>query len=709
MVAVRKQFEGVPRSIRRVVGSVFLGAAVCVVAASPESHLRATQEASAPPVLGWEIPADISAESIEDLDLAFAEKVNPLIARLFDSAESTESRLVAAEELRTLTDELSGDSLANNAMKRRLARRIMLISSAISASDVSDLTPSKDDQTPNVTAAVTKAITSLRSFGNGDVWVTYLHLEALQGADLSSDAMTKTLTNLTPTDAMNPEQRNFLNRPALQELRAALESALAAVSNEDEAAARADLTGRIQTLVDSVLAWEKDPLGERADTVRHSWRTLRSRYPAAAEVLRPVINTHLFNHNVHFAVSEELLSRLVADLRTERGSIAECIMGAWVTGTQTTTADVSVDIVPSATTAHFNLNVRGNTTSNTRAQKSPATVWTNGNHYFWLNRSVSFDGRRITASPTSFNVDTNSRTVGLATKYDRIPIVRRIVRNIASQRIAEAKPQADAETAVRLRSEAVGRFESETNEQFSKGNDTLGKILDSLSTRGIPLESVSARSSNSHLAVSSRSIGVTRLGGSLQPVGALMPKGAAVQLHQSAINNAIDTLGFQGRVVPEKEFVTELEKALGELFQREIKLTDREPEPVAENEDPEPPSTFVFSQTDPIRVRFENGEVVVTLRTGIRQEGREEIPEQVITIPVALSVTGDKVLVEPGNIAVGGTDNARKVQIKRILSRRVVRRELNAVVDLEAAGDKTLPVTVTRIQLLDGWLSAEMQ
>jgi len=709
MVAVRRQFEGMPRSIRRVVGSLFLGAAVCVAAASPETHLRATQEAAAPPMLGWEIPADISAEDIEDLDLTFAEQVNPLIARLFNSAESTESRLAAAEELRTQTDALSGDSLAKNALKRRLARRVELISSALTASDVSDLAPLKDDQTSNVSTAVANARTSLGSFGNGDAWVSYLHLEALQGTDLSAEAMTKTLTNLIPTDAMNAEQRTFLTRPALQELRAALESALAAVSNDDEAAARTDLKGRIQTLVDSVLAWEKEPLGDRADTVRHSWRTLRSRFPAAADVLRPVINSHLFNHNVHFAVSEDLLSRLVADFRTEQGSIADCILGAWVTGTQTTTVDVAVDIVPSTTTAHFNLNVKGNTRSNTRAQKSPATVWTNGNHYFWLNRAVSFDGRKITASPTSFNVDTNSRTVGLATKYDRIPIIRGIVRNIASQKIAEAKPKADAETANRLRDEAVGKFESETNEQFAKGNDTLGKILDSLSTRGIALESVSARSSNSHLAVSSRSIGVTRLGGSLQPPGAVMPKGAAVQLHQSAVNNAIDTLGFQGRAVPEKDFLAELEKALGELFQREIKLSDGEPEPVPENEEPEPPSTFVFSKTDPIRIRFENGEVVVTLRTGIRQEGREEIPEQVITIPVALSVTADKVLVEPGNISVGGTDNARKVQIKRILSRRVVRRELSAVVDLQAAGDKTLPVTVTHIELLDGWLGAELQ
>ena len=38
----------------------------------------------------------------------------------------------------------------------------------------------------------------------------------------------------------------------------------------------------------------------------------------------------------------------------------------------------------------------------------------------------------------------------------------------------------------------------------------------------------------------------------------------------------------------------------------------------------------------------------------------------------------------------------------------MIRRELSATIDLQAAGDKTLPLTVSMIQLIDGWLSAEM-
>lgn len=55
-------------------------------------------------------------------------------------------------------------------------------------------------------------------------------------------------------------------------------------------------------------------------------------------------------------------------------------MGARVTGSQTTDVNVNVDVVPSATTASFELKVSGNTRSDTKAVKDPATVWTSGNH-----------------------------------------------------------------------------------------------------------------------------------------------------------------------------------------------------------------------------------------------------------------------------------------------------------------------------------------
>ncbi len=698
------------RSIQRALGVLSLATALLTAAASSSTTLQATQE-DAPTVVetALTIPDDLSAESLEAIDAELAKSLNPKLAILFDASQSADARKTAATELTDAANQIQGGTLPLDTAKRHLLRTTALMQAALRAAEASDLTASQEATADKLSEAVNAAEAMLTAMTNGAGWVSYLHLAELKAGNADDTMKKQVLANLSPADTLNSEQLLFLTRPALQKLKAALETSLAASSiTGDEAAVRAALNAHINSLLTSIFAWEKSALAKDAENTRTAWRSLRSRFPAASEVIRPVVNENYFNHNVHFTVSEDLLSRLISDYRSESGCIADCIMGAWVTGSQTTTVDVRADIRPSLNTAAFDLNVTGNTQSNTKAQKSPATVWTNGNHYFWMNRSVHFDGRHVNASGASFNVDTNSRTVGLATDYDGIPIIRRIVRKMAAQKIAESKPQSEALTASRLREEALPKFQSETDQQFTTGNETLTRMLDSLERRGVAPDSISARSSNTHIAVSSRTIGVARLGGSVQPPAALVAKGAAAQIHQSALNNAIDALGFQGRAVPEKDFVTELEAALSDLFQREIKLTNGEPTPPAEGEEAEPPTIFLFSKTDPIRVRFNNGQIILSLRTGIRQEGKEEIPEETVTIPIAMSLQNGKVIIEPGNIAVTGRPT-RSVQIKRVLARRIVRRELSSTIDLQAAGDKTLPVTITNVQLADGWLTAEME
>lgn len=658
---------------------------------------------------GVAVPDDLSGESLEAIDAALATSLSPSLEVLFDLSKSSEERLTAAAEIDRIAQQIQVTSPALNVLKRHLLRRSALISAAVRASEAPTAGATTNTHTAQLAQAVNETEAMLNSIANGGGWVTYLRLAELKSGAASSATMEQVIRNLTTSESMNNAQLVFMNRPAFQNLKAALETAVAAETPAaEEAAARTALTARVNSLVSALLAYEKHALAADAERARTEWRSLRSRFPAAADVMRTVVNEHYFNHNVHFTVSEQLLSRLISDYRTESGCIADCIMGAWVTGSQTTSVDVRADIKPSNTMARFDLTVNGNTQSNTKAQKSPATVWTNGNHYFWMNRSVFFDGRNVSATPANFSVDTNSRTVGLATKYDGIPIIRGIVRRMASQKIAESKPQADAMTADRLRDEALPKFQSETDSQFATGNDTLSKMLNSLERRGVGPDSISARSSNTQIAVSSRTIGIARLGGSLQPPAVLMANGASAQIHESALNNAIDALGFQGRDIPEKEFVTELEVALSDLFQREIKLTNGEPAPAAEGEADEAPTVFLFSKLDPIRVRFNNGQIILQLRTGIRQEGKEEIPEETVTIPISMTLENGKIVVNPGNIAVTGRPT-RSVQIKRVLARRIVRKELSPTIDLQAAGDKTLPVTITHIELNDGWLTTEMQ
>ena len=702
------------RQVRRAVGVCSIAASLLVGSAVFPTALHATPEAQEVHASDLKVPSDITEESIEAVDADLAKAAGPLLRTLFDALKPSDERQAAAEGLRSLARDFSAVTPEKDSLRRRLERRVALISSSITASEA--INDGSSLPGADLTSTASSTVAWLNSVANGSTWISYLHLDELQKPEVSGDLLKQVSRNLTPSDPMNADQQAFAVKPELQRLRVAVEKAirLSAYANPAEAA-QGEQKYYIDLLIQSLLNYESDQLGSNAQNARVAWRTLRNEYPAAASALRSVVNDNYFNHNLHFVVSEELLSRLISDYRTESGCIAECIMGAWVTGSQNTNVQVRADIKPSSDRAMFDLSATGNTQSSTVAQKSPATVWSRGNNYFWMNKSVFFDGHKVTSTPATFSVDTNSQVTGLATKYDGIPIIRGIVRSIANQKIAESKPQSEALTARKIRDTALPKFESESNEQFSTANSTLDEVMASLEKRDVAPDSISARSSNTHMALSSRTIGFSRLGGSLQPPSALTATGAAVQLHESALNNAIDALGLQGRTILEKDLAKELEVALTELFQREIKLTDALPEPVANDAEPEPPTSFAFSKSDPIRVHFDKNQITLVMRAGVLQEGKDEIPEQIITIPIDMSLQGGKVVLEPGKIGIASKEESDRLkqitranQIRRILSRRLIRRELSPTIDVQAAGDKTLPLTVTMIQLIDGWLSAEM-
>ncbi|MCA9056849.1 MAG: hypothetical protein KDA85_00060, partial [Planctomycetaceae bacterium] len=182
------------------------------------------------------------------------------------------------------------------------------------------------------------------------------------------------------------------------------------------------------------------------------------------------------------------------------------------------------------------------------------------------------------------------------------------------------------------------------------------------------------------------------------------------------LNNALDALGLNGQSVPENEMARKLESALSDLLQKDIKLTDGEPDPAANGQEAEAPSTFIFSQTDPLRVQFDNNQLVLFMRMGVAQEGKEEIPEQIIEIPINLSVADGKIILDPGRIGVTSLDEPDKLkqvtranQIRRILSRRFERKEKDAKINLQPENEKGLEVTVTTLQTMDGWLTTEVR
>lgn len=517
--------------------------------------------------------------------------------------------------------------------------------------------------------------------------------------------------------------RTLLSKDDLAPIRSAVERRIDLVSAGIQAMQTEALSDEDKARVEAIIAatnrYEDTCSAADADAARAAWRDLREN-EAVMAAIRPVFMSQYFNHNMHVTLSESMLARFVSDYRTDHGTIAECILGAWVTGRQTTNANVTADIKRSTGQGMFELRLNGQVISNSQGRKKPATIFTRGTHTFRVDAPVYFDGQTLSTGQARMDVQTRNQTVGVKTDLDWIPIFGSIARKIARQEAAKKRGQSEQIAARKIANRAMPEFIKEVNERFAEANASIQQdLFDGLNKKGVGPDTISSRSSESHLGISSRTIGGARLGGTPQPFSPL-PEGIAIQLHETALNNIIDGLEMDGRTIPEDQFFDELSQAFSDLLQREIKFDGGDDAAADEPAPDDPPATFALSQSDSIRVRFEDDTIVLVLQTGIIQEGKDPLPQHRIEVPIGISVDGQEIVLTPPEklteirtTALEPVSALKRAgianQIRRILTARLPERRLDNAVDVAASDTKTIRLRTFLLSSEDGWLYAELK
>lgn len=476
-------------------------------------------------------------------------------------------------------------------------------------------------------------------------------------------------------------------------------------------------TDSVRKMVDELLIraavdYESDVRKAHTSIVRDIYRQLREQAPAIYSDISATFARDYFNYNLHFVLSEPMMTRLVSDYRTESGAVEDCILGAWVTGSQVTDTLVQTDIKPSRNSAMFDLKVFGRTLTDTSGRKSPATIYSKGNHRFVVTKPTFFDGQNLSGAAAEMDVKMNTRTVGVSTDYDGVPILGGFARGIAADQAQQKQPQANAIAARKMANRVLPEFEQEIAQKFSEANENIQtNILGNLRKRGILPNVFSARSSETHMAVSSRTVGDATLAAPRAPEAPAPRRGLTIQMHQSALNAAIDSLGISGQMNA-FQIIERIEDALSDLINREVTI-----DKTGVGND----TVFDFSDYDPIRVRFDEGAVVIIMRTGFIQPNRK-VARHRLEIPFPISVADGKINITTPAVKDGGAGwSSRSLErgnraiarlvigqlIKKTFPEPVISKDSTHKVDM---GDgSTLSLRTTRLQCSDGWLTVVMQ
>ena len=193
--------------------------------------------------------------------------------------------------------------------------------------------------------------------------------------------------------------------------------------------------------------------------------------------------------------------------------------------------------------------------------------------------------------------------------------------------------------------------------------------------------------------------------------------GAVVQVHETWMNHSIDRMELTGKTINDDELKALFESRLKKLLGDDFKFPEAEKGEEGYEEDESGPATLVFAEKDPIRIQVTNNLLIIRIMAGILRDDDDDIPTQEITIEIKFSIEGDKIIVErEGGIRVVPVEKpASRFQqlayasaMRGVFQRATPPREIKRVRDVKFE-EKQVPIRISNVEALDGWVTIEVQ
>ena len=409
--------------------------------------------------------------------------------------------------------------------------------------------------------------------------------------------------------------------------------------------------------------------------------------------------------NLYLDVDESLLGSAVNRVVDEHSPVDDVVLGTRVRGSGHTTGLVLLDFVPSLESAIVDLTLDATNQSTTRSSKGPVTVHTLGTTKVDARKRIVIDDQRVTSQPASAAASTSTRTAGIGV---RSKFAKNLIRKMASKKVAQVRPQAEAISEQRAQERVRRQFEEQTAGPIARASsDYQAKFRRPLMERGWYPEMLHMSTSDTRLSVVARKALADQIAAFTPPPAVDSDAVLAARLHETLVNNAAEiTLG--GRTITQQFVEEQIKKNKGTL-----------PESLTNDPD-QPPWSITFAKRLPVQLDADDNRVKVTVRGSKFTSGDREFPAMDIWAayriePAAGAIRlvrdGDVQIYPPGFVPGGG----EKLSVAETSLRRILQKRFNKVfketVDmeplklpgqLEAAGPLPMEQFVAQ---KDGWVA----
>ena len=739
---MNNRFDSTPRPQKRFPLSRFgmcaLGIAVLVALTSAnwapgQDEKSKTGETNAPGlhgILPAESPVGLSFDDFLGIHKnweEWGEKTAELVGSLYEDEDldvAGQRALIAELTARrdTLNEAIADKRYAKihpriRLLSSRLGRRLEVATAILDTLGIDPTAAHREgvakakQSVASANATVAKYLDSKKA--KGARWKSFVRVDEVAawcaGDDADQDLLKSVATRLANRDMLAEAQRKFLGKPEFANLESAINDYLAISAKKiPKANGNVKLREALAGMIESLEVHEATGSKEAAFAARDAYRSVIKTAPDGAATLGRALQRHYFNYNLQVVVTEGFLNKLMKETRNDSGPVRDFVLGARVSGNQTTNTTTGIDLKPSSNGARFNITLAGVTRSRTQGVTSQATIFTSGYHQFWAHKPLTYDGKKLAAERAQIRVSANNTTTGAETG---IPIFGN---SIAVNAARKKRGQSEAIARSRIRDRVLPELNKEVDEFVAaKNKDLQKKFYDKLKEAGLYPSASLFRTNESFLRISSRISGPDEVAGSLAPVVQTPSNGVSLQIHESLVNNAIDKMALRGEELTGERVIEEFEASISNLIGKEVSLKDKKQSADKKADGDEPPMKYAFDPNDPIRIAFDDGEIRISIKSAFKQAGKEDIPTQTITIPLTLAVAGKNIQLTRGRVRVAGSslNIARTAVIRKKLESAIEDKSIDGQITIpadEKKGKKATNLQITEITAADGWLTISL-
>lgn len=448
-------------------------------------------------------------------------------------------------------------------------------------------------------------------------------------------------------------------------------------------------------LLDELEEFESGRLPHVAKSISEQRQSLIDSASEAEQAIGRRIEQHYRNANVRLAISEDLMNRFLPKPQVFDAPVDDMIMGAAVSGNSRTLNQLRLRLIPDERKIRLGLEAHGIVHSNTGASSGPVTIYNRGETTYVGRKLVLISSNGLHVWPAVAEANAYSATRGIESKYDSIPLLNSIVRNMAQTQQDEAYDQAMAEVESRVEGTVRRRLDKEANPRINKLSQEYVQILQGpLERLELSPTPISLSTTQDRAIIRFRVAGDNQLGAHTPRPCAPSDSLASVQMHESVLNNAADHLGLNGQTFT----LPELHRMIADKFGLSMAVPDDLPED----------TEVTFADEDAVLIRCDDGKIWVTLSIAELSQGRRTFKNFKATAVYHLVSHGLHTELErDGVVQLAGKrlNLGEQIALRGVISKMFSQNRRPQVIPVERAADSRLNgLRVTQLVVADGWI-----